>query len=135
MKKKLLALVAAMIMVIGLVACGAPATVEEYYTQPLIKESLDSQINAMKGDYAGIYSDLGYTVEGNTFTYWFKFAEQVEDVDAAASQLDAALTDDVFAGIVKDIETECGVTGLTGGYIYYNADGSVIFEDSYSTAQ
>ena len=84
MKKRLLALVAAMVMVIGLVACSAPATVEEYYTQPAVKSALDSQIESMKGSYAGVYSDLGYEVSGNTFTYWFQFADQIEEVDAAA---------------------------------------------------
>ncbi len=135
MKKRILALVAAMVMVIGLVACGAPATVEEYYTQPAVKSALDSQIESMKGSYAGVYSDLGYEVSGNTFTYWFQFADQIEEVDAAADQLEASLTDEMMSGIVSDVESECGVTGITCEYIYYNADGSVLFQDSYSSAQ
>ncbi|MBQ8246936.1 MAG: DUF4854 domain-containing protein [Lachnospiraceae bacterium] len=135
MKKRLLALVAAMVMVLSLVACGAPATVEEYYTQPEIKEALDSQIEQMKGSYTGVYSDLGYEVSGNTFTYWFQFADQIEDADAAAEQLEGSLTDEMLSGIVSDVESECGVTGITCEYIYYNADGSVIFQDSYTSAQ
>jgi len=135
MKKRLLVLVVAMIMVLGLFACGKPATVEEFYTQPVVKEALDAQIDNMKGNFAGVYSDLGYEVSGNTFTYWFQFADQIEDVDAAASQLEASLTDDMLAGIVSDVEGECGITGITCEYIYYNADGSIIYQDSYSSAQ
>lgn len=135
MKKRLIVLVAAMAMLLSLVACGAPATVEEYYTQPVVKESLDSQIEEMKGQYTSVYSDLGYTVEGNTFTYWFKFAEQIEDAETAASQLESSITEEMLSGIVADVESECGVTGITCEYIYYNADGTVIFEDSYTSAQ
>ena len=134
MKKRILALVATMVMVFALVACGA-STVEEYYTQPTIQSALDAQIDNMKGSYAGVYSDLGYEVSGNTFTYWFQFADQIEDVDSAANQLKSSLTDDMLAGIVSDVESECGVTGITCEYIYYNADGSVIYQDSYSSAQ
>lgn len=135
MKKRILALIAVMVMVLSLVACGSAATVEEYYTQPLIKSALDSQIEDMKGEYTGIYSDLGYTVEGNTFTYWFKFATQIDDVDGAAAQLKANLSDDMMSQLVSDVESECGVTGITCGYIYYNADGSILYQDSYSSAQ
>ncbi len=135
MKKRLLALVAAMVMVLSLVACGAPATVEEYYTQPAVKSALDAQIDEMKTGYTSVYSDLGYKVSGNTFTYWFQFADQIEDADAAAEQLEANLTDDMLSSIVSDVESECGVTGITCEYIYYNADGSIIFQDSYTSAQ
>ena len=32
----------------------------------------------------------------------------------------------LLAGIVSDVEGECGITGITCEYIYYNADGSVL---------
>ncbi len=135
MKKRILVLVTAMIMVLGMVACGKAATVEEYYSQPAIKSALDEQIDAMKDDYTGIYSDLGYTVEGNTFTYWFQFETQIEDVEGAAAQLEASLTDDMLLDIVTGVENECGVSGITCAYVYYNADGSVLYQDSYTNAQ
>ena len=132
MKKRLVILFAAMAMVLSLVACGKPATVEEYYTQPIVKQALDAEIDSLKNDSTSVYSDLGYSVEGNTFTYWFQFATQIE---TAATQLEAAMTDEMMSGIVADVETECGVTGITCEYIYYNADGTVIYQDSYSTEQ
>lgn len=135
MKKRLVILFAAMAMVLSLVACGKPATVEEYYTQPIVKQALDAEIDSLKNDSTSVYSDLGYTVEGNTFTYWFQFATQIEDVETAATQFEAAMTDEMMSGIVADVETECGVTGITCEYIYYNADGTVIYQDSYSTEQ
>lgn len=133
MKKKIALVLATLMIVLSLVACGKPATVEEYYTQPMVKQELDSQIENMKGQYSNVYSDLGYEVSGNTFTYWFRFAEQIEDVDTASSQLEASITDEMLSGIVSDVESECGVTGITCEYIYYNADGSVLFRDSYTS--
>ena len=108
-------------------------TVEDYYTQPFIKEALDAQIESMKESYSSTYKDLGYEVSGNTFTYWFQYADQLSNTDAVAEQLEASLTEDMLADVVADVEAECGVTGLTCCYIYYNADGSIIYQDSYST--
>lgn len=133
MKRKLLALGATLIMVLGITACSAPDSVEEYYTQPEVQESVHAQIETMKSDYSGLYSDIGYTVEDNTFTYWFKFAEQIEDVDSAAEQLKNSSSQEMLADIVSNVEKECGISGITGAYVYYNADGSVIFEDSYTS--
>ena len=108
-------------------------TVEDYYTQPFIKEALDAQIESMKESYSSTYKDLGYEVSGNTFTYWFQYADQLSNTDAVAEQLEASLTEDMLADVVADVEAECGVTGITCCYIYYNADGSIIYQDSYST--
>lgn len=135
MKRRLLALGATMIMVLGITACFAPDSVEEYYTQPAVQESVNAQIETMKSDYIGLYSDLGYTVEGNTFTYWFKFAEQIEDVDSAAEQLKSSASQEMLSDIVANVEKECGISGITGAYVYYNADGSIIYEDSYTSTQ
>ncbi len=113
-------------------AAGSGMTVEDYYTQPHIKEALDIQIDSMKDSFSGTYSDLGYEVSGNTFTYWFRFANQIEDVETAAAQLEAGLTEDMLIDIVTNVEEECGVTGITCAYIYYNADGSILYQDSYT---
>lgn len=125
----------ALIMALSLTACFAPNSVEDYYTQREIQESVDAQMETMKNDYIGIFSDLGYTVEDNTFTYWFKFAEQVEDTETAAAELEASAPEDMLVEIVSNVEKECGITGITGSYIYYNADGTVILEKSYTSPQ
>ncbi len=131
MKKRLLTLLVAMIMVLSLAACGKPATVEEYYSQPVLKEALDSQMEELKASYNGVYSDLGYDLDGNTFIYYYQYAVQIEDVDSAKQQLAASLTDEMMAGIVSDVSAECGVADVTLKYTFYNADGSVLYEDSY----
>ncbi len=131
MKKRIVALGASLLMAFALTAC-TPSTVEEYYTQDEVKESVDAQIEVMKADYIGIFSDMGYTVEENTFTYWFKFAEQVEDVDTAAQELKDSISEETLQDIVRNVQKECGISEVTGSYLYYNADGSVILEHSYT---
>ena len=112
----------------------AEPTVEDYYTQPSVQLGLDAQLEEMKESYKDVYSDLGYEVEGNTFTYWFRFKDQVADPDEAAEILEESITEDMLEDIVRDVESECGVEGITCIYIYYNADGSIIYQNSYSTA-
>ena len=131
MKRRIAALGASLLMAFALTAC-TPSTVEEYYTQDEVKESVDAQIEVMKADYIGIFSDMGYTVEENTFTYWFKFAEQVEDVDTAAQELKDSISEETLQDIVRNVQKECGISEVTGSYLYYNADGSVILEHSYT---
>ena len=131
MKKRLLTLLVAMIMVLSLVACGKPATVEEYYSQPVLKEALDAQMEELKASYEGVYSDLGYTVEGNTFGYYYQYAVQIEDVEEAKKVVAASLTEEMMADIVADVSAECGVTDITLKYTFYNADGTLIYEDTY----
>lgn len=131
MKRRIAALGASLLMAFAITAC-TPSTVEEYYTQDEVKESVDAQIEVMKADYIGIFSDMGYTVEENTFTYWFKFAEQVEDVDTAAQELKNSISEETLQDIVRNVQKECGISEVTGSYLYYNADGSVILEHSYT---
>lgn len=131
MKKRFAALGASLLLALALTAC-TPSTVEEYYMQDELKESVDAQIESMKADYIGIYSDLGYTVEENTFTYWFKFAVQVEDVEGAAQQLKDSISEETLQDIVRNVQKECNINEVTGSYVYYNADGSVILEHSYT---
>ncbi len=131
MKKRLVTLGVSLLMAFALTAC-TPSTVEEYYMQDELKESVDAQIEVMKADYIGLYSDLGYTVEENTFTYWFKFAEQVEDVETAAQELKASISEETMEDIVRNVQKECGISEVIGSYVFYNADGSVILEHSYT---
>ena len=107
-------------------------TAEDYYGHPMIQKELDELVEGMKVDYADVYSDLGIEVSGNTFTYWFQYKTQFDNPDAIAQQLEAALTDEMLEGVVTDVEAECGVSGITCCYIYYNADGSIIYQDSYT---
>ena len=131
MKKRFVALGASLLMAFALTAC-TPSTVEEYYTQPELAESVNAQIEVMKADYIGLYSDMGYTVEDNTFTYWFKFAQQVEDVDTVAQQLKDSISEETMEDIVRNVQKECGIDEVIGRYVFYNADDTVVLEQSYT---
>lgn len=106
-------------------------TLEEYYSQPQIKADLDEQMTSLKETYSDVYSDLGYELDGNTFTYYYKYASQISDANSAAEQLEASFTDEYMQGIIDSVAEECGIEDITLKYIFYNADGSVIFEDTY----
>ncbi len=112
----------------------AEPTVEDYYTQPFVQMGLEAQLEEMKEYYKDMYSDLGIEVEGNTLTYWFQLKEQIPNPDAAAKELEESITEEMLEDVVSDVESECGVEGITCVYIYYNADGSIIYQNSYSTA-
>ena len=134
MKKKLLTLLTLGILAIGVCGCAAkPSTVEEYYTRPAYQAALDEQIADFEESYSSTYSDIGYELSGTTFTYTYTFAQQLEDVDSAKSQLDASLTDSSVADALSSLAEETGVTDtITIEYVYYNADGSEIFRKSFS---
>ncbi len=132
MKKRLLVLATAIMMVFCLTACGKPSTLEEFYTRPAYKTALDQQIATVQSQMADAYSDISYSVEGNTFSYSYTFATQIPDVEAAKQALREALTDAQLADLAKTIQNESGVTDITLEYFYYNADGTLIDTISYT---
>lgn len=112
-------------------ATAQTGTLEEYYSQPQIKADLDEQMTSLKETYNDVYSDLGYELDGNTFTYYYKYASQISNANSAAEQLEASFTDEYMQGIIDSVAEECGIEDITLKYVFYNADGSVIFEDTY----
>ncbi len=134
MKKRLLVLFTAIVMVFCLTACGSkPSTLEEYYTRPAYKTALDQQIEAVATQMADAYSDISYSVKENTFTYNYTFATQIPDVESAKQALKEAMPEEQLATLAESIEKESGVTGIVLEYSYYNADGTLIDTITYST--
>jgi len=137
MKRKLTVLILAMVMVLNLVACGGKATTaEEYYTKPVIKAALDEQIKtekeALMAQMAGICTDMGYEVNGNTFTYWYNLSSQLPTNEATKEQLENSMSEAQLTQVVSDIEEECGVEGVTVEFVYYKADGSEFCKISHT---
>lgn len=132
MKKKLLLLLTAALLALGLVACGKASTLEDFYSKPLYTEAMDSQIASYEETYASTYSDIDWSVSDNTLTYSYTYAVQVEDVNALKSNLDANLTNEAVAPSITDLEEETGITGVSIQYIYYNNDGTEIYNKTFS---
>lgn len=132
MKKKLLLLFTMVILAFSLTSCSKPATVEEFYTRPAYAAALDEQMESFKTAYASVYSDIGYSISGNTFTYTYTLATQIDDVAAAKSTLESSLSASDISSAIDDMEDETGLTGITVEYVYYNHDGSEIFRKSFT---
>lgn len=132
--KKLLVLLTTLVMTLSLVACGSKiTTLEEYYTRPAYKAALDQEIDAVKTQYADAYSDIRYEVKGNTFSYIYTYAVQIEDVETAKATLEASFTDETMAPLAASLEEEAGVKGITVEYTFLNNDGSNLYTASYTT--
>lgn len=133
MKKKLLIVCTALMLALGLTACGKASTLEEFYSQPKYQSAIEEQYESMRSSYADTYSDMDYKIEGNTFTYTYTFAEQIDDSNLSAMQknIGDSLSSSV-GSTIDGIEEESGITGISVQYIYYNNDGTEIFNETYT---
>ena len=135
MKKRLLVLLTTVVMMLVLVACGSKiTTLEDYYMRPAYKAALEQEMENVKTQYADAYSDIAFEVKGNTFSYIYTYAVQIEDVDTAKATLAASFTDETMAPLAESLEQEAGVKGITVEYTFLNNDGSNIYTASYTTA-
>ncbi|MBQ8148034.1 MAG: DUF4854 domain-containing protein [Lachnospiraceae bacterium] len=132
MKKKLVALLFAGLLAICLVGCSKPANLEEYFEKPAVKESMDQEVAAQKLANSDTFSDIGYSISGNTFTFTYTSAMQIDNVPLVSSQLDAALTQSSVEPFINDLEDSTGFDDITIQYIYYNNDGSVLLDKSFT---
>ena len=132
MKRRLLIIAAIAMLALGLTACGKPATVEEFYSRELYKAAMEEQITQLEETYADTYSDIGYSLSGNTFTYTYTYKMQIDDTAGLKKNLESALTQDAVDDSSTALEEETGITGVSVQYIYYNADGTEIYNQTFS---
>ena len=119
--KKRIALIAVALVILMLfvTACGkkAPEALEEYV------KANQSEQDAIQG----IVSDdpnATVTITGNTLEITYT----VEDVNFTADILNNALGSlgDTFTGVIKDLETETGISGINIKVSYVDASGKEI---------
>lgn len=110
-------------------------TLSDYFAEPGVQEQMDADIAAAKETYASTYSDIRREVDGNTLVYIYVYKDPIpedsleefqESIDASLSQ---TITDQNLIGIM---EQQSGVSGISLQYIYYNPDGTEIFNKTYS---
>lgn len=110
-------------------------TLSDYFAEPGVQEQMDADIAAAKENYASTYSDIRREVDGNTLVYIYVYKDPIpedsleefqESIDASLSQ---TITDQNLIGIM---EQQSGVSGISLQYIYYNPDGTEIFNKTYS---
>ena len=132
MKKRIIALLACLVLALALTACGSSETetLEDKYSQETVQE----QISEMTSQYSDVYSDIQISLSGNRITYAFTFAQQVqvtqEDVDKAFEG-DSSVND-----LFDQISEESGIPAdkIEIEYVYKNPDGTVL-ADSILTKQ
>ena len=127
MKRRLLIIAAIAMLALGLTACGKPATVEEFYSRELYKAAMEEQITQLEETYADTYSDIGYSLSGNTFTYTYTYKMQIDDTAGLKKNLESALTQDAVDDSITALEEETGITGVSVQYIYYFAERNYSF--------
>lgn len=124
MKKKLMSLIMVMVMAAFLLCgCGAPSTVEEYYSQPAVAAEIDAAMAEALAQQSEYLSACDWHVTGNTIVYEYTYNEGIEG-DGSFIQSSLEAQKDEMIGGIKD---ECGVADpITVEYVYYAADGTVI---------
>ncbi|MCQ2519289.1 MAG: hypothetical protein MJ107_02035 [Lachnospiraceae bacterium] len=127
MKKRFAKILAIVMAVCVLAACGSSAkNLEDYYTKAgrieQINTTMMKQITA--AGYGSVYSNVWIEVKGDTLSYYYQFADDTMlDPDMMASELDKSV-----AGTIASIKGESGVSSeITVKFIYLNADGSELY--------
>lgn len=110
---------------------GSVQTLEDFYNQPMIKEAIDAEFENLRPQYEDTYSDMGWYVIGNTFTYWYEYKVAITDIEAAAAQIESNLSADVIRPIAESMEESTGIDGICIEYIYYNPDGTTVCVVNY----
>lgn len=101
-------------------------TLEDYYSQPGPKSSLDSTMENLKEQNAATFSDLGYEINGNEILYYYVFKTDMSgnDFDSVGANLESQSD-----SLIEGIKSESGVTDeITVIYRYINNDGSILGE-------
>lgn len=107
-------------------------SLEDYYTQPEIKDAMDSQLaKQLEGSLGNSYSDISVDFVGNECIYSYTFKSEMNfDLNSVKSSLQSA-TNTLF----KSMRREAGVaddTQITVTYAYFNPDGSEIGRVSFT---
>jgi len=110
---------------------GSEYTLEDFYNQPMVKEAIDAEFENLRPQYEDSYSDMGWYVIGNTFTYWYEYKEPIIDIESAAAQIESNLSDDVIRPVAEEMEETTGIDGICIEYIYYNPDGTTVCVVNY----
>ena len=111
---------------------GTFASLEEYYSQEDVFNETMAAIEEVYQNYTDTYSDMGFSVVDNTFTYQYYYAEEMEDPEAvAASIIDSlsATSDEDKEMIGRGVSGESGITsGFSVVYEYYQPDETFIVD-------
>ncbi|MGN0438469.1 MAG: hypothetical protein ACI4F4_08115 [Lachnospiraceae bacterium] len=129
MKKIIITLIVGIFIVVNLVACKENSleseenTLESYYKNTEVLQILDDKIEQQLKDPTGLYSDITYSIEGNTFYYHFYLKKETK-VEGDLKKLREEYFISMLEMQVPEIKAESNVKDtITVGYIIYNPGG------------
>lgn len=106
------------------------ATLEDFYSDEAIKAVMEQELEYVMTNSNGVFSDIWYEVEGNTMTYCYQYAEP-QDAEATAANIEAGITQEGVDALAANERQLTGVEHFTIVYVYYNSDGSLIYESEF----
>lgn len=104
---------------------SADFSLEEFYSQPAVKKRMDESFKQL--DVLDKTLEYSYKVKNNTMIYIYKFTEQQKDIEACRESIILRLRNSVIDFVITNIENESGIKDVRVQYIYYNKDGTEIY--------
>ena len=102
-------------------------TIEEYFESEEGSEFIDSQEEYLLGLYDESYSDIVFSAVDNVVTYEYTYIEEVE-----VGALDDLFSEEDFESDFEEWGTRTGVTEMSIQLVYYNPDGTVVYDETFS---
>lgn len=100
-------------------------TLEKFYSQPAVKKQMDEYYKVFNASDKTL--EYSYTVKNNTMIYIYKFTEQQRNIEACRENIILKLRNSLIDFVITNIENESGVKDVRVQYIYYNKDGTEIY--------
>lgn len=100
-------------------------TAEDFYSQPEIKAQMDTVISNLIAQNAGVFKDIKWEVNGNSYTYTYYIEDSIETTDEMLKSIESGLIaqkDTLLASERKLV----GVDDITIEFIYIQGDKELI---------
>lgn len=108
-------------------ALASQYTLEDYYNDhPKLINAANQTIENYKKEYADKFSDIGWTIQGNTVTYWYQFKSPVSNPEESVENYRQNMNQEALGKTLSEMEKTTGISGIHFKYVYYNSDGSLM---------
>ena len=100
-------------------------TAEDFYSQPEIKAQMDTVISNLIAQNAGVFKDIKWEVNGNSYTYTYYIEDSIQTTDEMLKSIESGLVaqkDTLLANERKLV----GVDDITIEFIYIQGDKELI---------
>ena len=116
-------------MMVLFTACGEPATLEEYMNKDgEVQQSIESM---------GESSNMDISVEGNTITYTYKYAQTYDSsvIPSMAKTMESTMNNmsSTFEKVAENLEEQTEIDDITVRVVYLNGDGTEIYSQNFTS--